>query len=86
MALKAYAYDIDHDNDIDIIPSTAANLVLWYENPLGSVHAISLNASSTLVKPQSDILTITVILENSDNHPVRVFAVIQGDQSGLVDT
>ncbi len=86
MALKVYAYDIDLDNDIDIIPSTEANFVLWYENPLGSAHAVSLNASPTLVKPQSDPHTITAVLDNPDNSPVHVYAVIQGDQSGFVDT
>ena len=84
---SAFAFDVDQDGDIDLLPtSEAENVFVWFENPLGSAFATSLETFPFLIQSSSDTLTIQAMMYNPDNHHVNAFALITGDQSGFVDT
>jgi hypothetical protein len=59
---------------------------LWYENPLGTAHAITLLTFPYLIQAPSDTLKVSAILSNPDNHQANAWAVITGNQSGFIDT
>jgi hypothetical protein len=85
---SVFVYDLDLDDDYDIIPSIKEGdgPLIWYENPLGSAYAISLETSPFSIQSTSDTLIINATMYNPDNHPVNAWVVINGDQSGFVDT
>jgi hypothetical protein len=79
-------FDIDMDGDFDIVAAKEEGDLVWYENPLGSAYAASLEASQLLIQSSDDTLVINATMYNPNNHPVNAWAVITGDQSGFIDT
>jgi len=69
-----------------------ANVELWnffknYENPFTNMtYSKSLEVNPFYIESPSDTLTVKANMNNPENHPVNVFAIIQGDQSSYLDT
>jgi len=82
-----FAFDVDFDNDYDLIPTSEGNHALvWYENPLGSAYADSMEVLPFLIQSHSDTLKVYVNMYNPDSHPVNAWVFINGEQSGFDDT
>ncbi len=69
-----------------------ASVEIWnffkqYENPLVNMaYSNSLEVYPSYILPLSDTITVRASISNPENHPVNVFAVIQGEQSLYTDS
>ena len=77
--------DVDGDLFEDII-TCAENSVVWYKHPGNTAFATFFKVSSYSFQSSDDTLTIKVNMHNPENHPMNIYAVVEGEQSQFIDT
>jgi hypothetical protein len=81
-----FVTDIDGDKVNDVIVP-AEGSVVWYKNPYTTVaYATSFEVNPFHIQSLNDTLTVKASVTNPENHPVNLYAVIQGDQSQFIDS
>ena len=86
-AVAVYVADMDSDNDLDVVAvGWEADDVVLYDNLIKQVYAKSVQCYPRFIPPQGDTLIINAQLHNPENHPVEVYALIQGDQIAFKDS
>ena len=86
-AVAVYFADMDSDNDLDVVAvGWEADDVVLYDNLIKQVYAKSVQCYRRFIPPQGDTLIINAQLHNPENHPVEVYALIQGDQITFKDS
>jgi hypothetical protein len=85
---QLYVIDFDHDNDVDVLAtSSELNVVAWYENlGINTAFGKTMEINPRYVSTQGDTVKVNAQLENPKNHPVSVYAHVQGSESTFQDS